>query len=81
MLCLKNVGKILSENSFTNFTTKLIPSVFHEIISSFYGSLTISKVFVKKEGTVIWLFDFKTIYDFAVIVGLNKFISFFKIIY
>jgi len=51
-LCLKNLGNILSENSFTDFTTNWLPSEFHEMIRSFYGSLTISKVLVKKEGTV-----------------------------
>ena len=75
MLCLKNLGNILSENSFTDFTTNWLPSEFHEMIRSFYGSLTISKVLVKKEGTVTWLFDFVTKDDFAVTLGLKKFIS------
>ena len=81
MLCLKNLGNIKSENSLTDFTTNWLPSKFHEMIRSFDGSLTISKVLVKKEGTVTWLFDFITKDDFAVPIGLNTFISGYYIIY
>lgn len=51
LLCLKYFGSTESENLFTYFTVKALPSLFQAIMSSDAGSHTMSYVFTRKEGT------------------------------
>ena len=56
LLCLKYLGSTKSENLFTSFTVKALPSSFQAIVSSDAGSHTMSYVFVRKEGTYTFVF-------------------------